>query len=166
MCQWGRSLNKISTICWWIFPLVARIWFLEILKGPLSKALTITLIFLNQILRLEYVIVYIWPNAHKSYKKEGNMLQKSHMTLCAIIVGLFPVLFSPYTAVANDGKEPPCDNIRLLNKAWQQMVSRKDGGWTLRAAGCRWRGKINWKPRESSVMRKKSSWTKNILDGR
>ena len=65
----GRSLNKISTICWWIFPLVARIWFLEMLKGPPSKALTVTLIFLNQILRLEYVIVYIWPNAHKSYKR-------------------------------------------------------------------------------------------------
>ena len=35
------------------------------------------------------------------------MLQKFHITLCAIIAGLFSVLFSPYTAVANDGEEPP-----------------------------------------------------------
>ena len=51
------------------------------------------------------------------------MLQKFHITLYAIIAGLFSVLFSPYTAVANDGKEPPYNNIGLLNKASQE--SRK-----------------------------------------
>ena len=35
------------------------------------------------------------------------MLRKFHITLCTIIAGLFSVLFSPYTAVANDGEEPP-----------------------------------------------------------
>ena len=57
------------------------------------------------------------------------MLQKFHITLCAIIAGLFSVLFSPYTAVANDGKEPPCENIRLLNKASQEWCRSK--GWGM-----------------------------------
>ena len=57
------------------------------------------------------------------------MLQKSHITLCAIIAVLFSVLFSPYTAVANDGKESPCENIRLLNKASQEWCRSK--GWGM-----------------------------------
>ena len=63
------------------------------------------------------------------------MLQKFHITLCAIIAGLFSVLFSPYTAVANDGKEPPCENIRLLNKASQEWCRSK--GWGMDTKG-RW----------------------------
>ena len=63
------------------------------------------------------------------------MLQKSHITLCAIIAVLFSVLFSPYTAVANDGKESPCDNIRLLNKASQEWCRSK--GWGIDTKG-RW----------------------------
>ena len=61
------------------------------------------------------------------------MLQKFHITLCAIIAGLFSVLFSPYTAVANDGKEPPCENIRLLNKASQEWCRSK--GWGMDTKG-------------------------------
>ena len=57
------------------------------------------------------------------------MLQKFHVTLCTIIAGLFSVLFSPHTAVANDGKESPCDNIRLLNKASQEWCRSK--GWGM-----------------------------------
>ena len=63
------------------------------------------------------------------------MLQKFHMTLCTIIAGLFSVLFSPYTAVANDGKESPCENIRLLNKASQEWCRSK--GWGMDTKG-RW----------------------------
>ena len=63
------------------------------------------------------------------------MLQKFHITLCAVIVGLFSVLFSPYTAVANDGKESPCENIRLLNKASQKWCRSK--GWGMDTKG-RW----------------------------
>ncbi|HIK57648.1 MAG: hypothetical protein ABGX43_06675 [Nitrospinaceae bacterium] len=63
------------------------------------------------------------------------MLQKIHITLCASIAGLFSVLFSPYTAVANDGKELPCDNIRLLNKASQELCRAK--GWGTDTKG-RW----------------------------
>ena len=37
------------------------------------------------------------------------MLQKFHIMLCAIIVGLFSVLFSPYTAFAAD-EEPDYEN--------------------------------------------------------
>ena len=37
------------------------------------------------------------------------MLQKFHIMLCAIIVGLFSVLFSPYTAFAAD-EEPDYGN--------------------------------------------------------
>ena len=64
------------------------------------------------------------------------MLQKFHITLCAIIAGLFSVLFSPYTAVANDGKEPPCEDIRLLNQASQEWC-RHEKGWGKDAEG-RW----------------------------
>ena len=59
------------------------------------------------------------------------MLQKFHITLCAVIVGLFSVLFSPYTAVANDG----CENIRLLNKAQREWCRSK--GWGMDTKG-RW----------------------------
>ena len=61
------------------------------------------------------------------------MLQKFHITLCAIIAGLLSVLFSPYTAVANDGKESPCDDIRLLNKASQEWC--RSQGWGGRHQG-------------------------------
>ena len=64
------------------------------------------------------------------------MLQKLYITLCAIIAGFFSVLFSPYTAVANTGKEPPCEDIRLLNQAsqeWCRMVK----GWGRDTKG-RW----------------------------
>ena len=64
------------------------------------------------------------------------MLQKFHITLYAIIAGLFSVLFSPYTAVANDGKEPPCEDIRLLNQASQEWC-RHEKGWGRDAEG-RW----------------------------
>ena len=60
------------------------------------------------------------------------MLQKFHITICAIIVGLFSVLFSPYTAVANDAK---CNNIKLLNKASQDWCRSK--GWGMDTKG-RW----------------------------
>ena len=60
------------------------------------------------------------------------MSQKFHITICAIIVGLFSVLFSPYTAVANDAK---CNNIKLLNKAWQQWC--RSQGWGMDTEG-RW----------------------------
>ena len=63
------------------------------------------------------------------------MLQKFHMTLCTIIAGVFSVLFSPYTAIANDGKESPCENIRLLNKASQEWCRSK--GWGMDTKG-RW----------------------------
>ena len=61
------------------------------------------------------------------------MLQKFHITLCTIIAGLFSVLFSPYTAVANDGKESPCDDIRLLNKASQEWC--RSQGWGMEITG-------------------------------
>ena len=64
------------------------------------------------------------------------MLQKLHITLCAIIAGFFSVLFSPYTAVANTGKEPPCKDIRLLNLASQEWC-RHEKGWGRDAEG-RW----------------------------
>ena len=64
------------------------------------------------------------------------MLQKFHITLCAIIAGFFSVLFSPYTAVANTGKEPPCKDIRLLNLASQEWC-RHEKGWGRDAEG-RW----------------------------
>ena len=64
------------------------------------------------------------------------MLQKFHITLCAVIAGLFSVLFSPYTAVANTGKEPPCKDIRLLNLASQEWC-RHEKGWGRDAEG-RW----------------------------
>ena len=63
------------------------------------------------------------------------MLQKFHITLCAIIVGLVAVLFSPNTAIANDGKGSPCDNIRLLNEASQEWCRAK--GWGMDTKG-RW----------------------------
>ena len=63
------------------------------------------------------------------------MLQKYSITLYAIIAGLAAVIFSPYTAVANDGKGPPCDNIRLLNKASQESCRAK--GWGMDTKG-RW----------------------------
>ena len=86
------------------------------------------------------------------------MLQKFHITLCAIIAGLFSVLFSPYTAVANDGKEPPCDNIRLLNKASQQWCQSKGWGMDTKGRWVQMKGESQLKtPRESSVVRKKSS---------
>ena len=64
------------------------------------------------------------------------MSQKFHITICAIIVGLFSVLFSPYTAVANTGKEPPCEDIRLLNQASQEWC-RHEKGWGRDTKG-RW----------------------------
>ncbi len=64
------------------------------------------------------------------------MLQKIHITLCAIIAGVFSVLFSPYTAVANDGKLP-CDNIRLLNKASQKLCRAKGWGMDTKGRWCR-----------------------------
>ena len=61
------------------------------------------------------------------------MLKKYSITLYAIIAGLAAVIFSPYTAVANDGKGPPCDNIRLLNKASQESCRAK--GWGMDTKG-------------------------------
>jgi len=63
------------------------------------------------------------------------MRQKYLITLCAIIAGLFSALFSPYTSVANDGKESPCVNIKLLNKASQEWCRSK--GWEIDTKG-RW----------------------------
>ena len=64
------------------------------------------------------------------------MLQQYRITLYPIIVGLVAVFFSPYKAVANTGKEPPCEDIRLLNRAsqeWCRMVK----GWGRDTKG-RW----------------------------
>jgi hypothetical protein len=69
------------------------------------------------------------------------MLQKYHITLYAIIVGLVLVVFLPYNAIASDGKEPPCNNIRLLNKASQERCQAKGWGrdtkgqWVKRTGG-------------------------------
>ena len=63
------------------------------------------------------------------------MPQKHLITLCAIIAGFFSALFSPYTSVAKDGKRPPCDNIRLLNKVSQEWCRSK--GWGMDTKG-RW----------------------------
>ena len=63
------------------------------------------------------------------------MLGKYHITLYAMIVGLALILFSPYIAVANDGKEQPCNNIKLLNKESQKQCQAK--GWGRDTKG-RW----------------------------
>ena len=63
------------------------------------------------------------------------MLGKYHITLYAMIVGLALILFSPYIAVANDGKEQPCNNIKLLNKASLKQCQAK--GWGKDTKG-RW----------------------------
>ena len=62
------------------------------------------------------------------------MLEKYRITLYAIIAGLAAVIFLPYTAVANDGKGPPCGNIKLLNKASQDWCRSK--GWGMDTKGC------------------------------
>ena len=64
------------------------------------------------------------------------MLQKYRITLYPIIVGLVAVFFSPYKAVANTGKEPPCEDIRLLNRASQEFC-RAEKGWGRDTKG-RW----------------------------
>ena len=64
------------------------------------------------------------------------MLQKYGITLYPIIVGLVAVFFSPYKAVANTGKEPPCEDIRLLNRASQEWC-RQVKGWGRDTKG-RW----------------------------
>ena len=68
------------------------------------------------------------------------MPQKYRITLCAIIGGLAAVLFSPYTSVANDGKEtpkePPCEDIRLLNQASQNWC--RANGWERDPKGSWW----------------------------
>ena len=68
------------------------------------------------------------------------MPQKYLITLCAIIGGLAAVLFSPYTSVANDGKEPPkeppCEDIRLLNQASQNWC--RANGWERDTKGSWW----------------------------
>jgi hypothetical protein len=61
--------------------------------------------------------------------------KKYHITLYAMIVGLALILFSPYIAVANDGKEQPCNNIKLLNKASLKQCQAK--GWGKDTKG-RW----------------------------
>ncbi len=68
------------------------------------------------------------------------MPQKHLITLCAIIGGLAAILFSPYTSVANDGreppKEPPCEDIRLLNQASQNWC--RANGWERDPKGSWW----------------------------
>ena len=64
------------------------------------------------------------------------MLQQYRITLYSIIVGLVAVFFSPYKAVANTGKEPPCEDIRLLNQASQEWC-RHEKGWGRDTKG-RW----------------------------
>ena len=69
------------------------------------------------------------------------MLQKYHITLYAIIAGLVLTFSSPYNSVANDGKEPSCSNIKLLNEATQQKCRAKGWGrdskgqWVKKTAG-------------------------------
>ena len=64
------------------------------------------------------------------------MLQKYLITLYAIVVGLASALFSPYIAVANSSKEPPCEDIRKLNRASQEWC-RYEKGWGKDSKG-RW----------------------------
>jgi len=60
------------------------------------------------------------------------MPQKPYIMICAIIIGLFSVLFSPHTSIANDAK---CNNIKQLNKEWQKWCGSQ--GWGMDANG-RW----------------------------
>ena len=91
------------------------------------------------------------------------MPQKYLIILCAIIAGLFSALFSPYTSVAKDGKGPPCDNIRLLNKVSQEWCRSK--GWGIDTKG-RWvKGGNQLKPpgvvggAKKKVPKQKIYWT-------